>query len=275
KSHEFLFLGRGFRWEAKHTQRLFDTKLPQNAHFLKQGNFYRLARAFENKFSNAYLAKLSKSSHFLNPVKPQADVGGNAQLHGVELFEENVLLPLKERVGHTLVLGTTRVGKTRLLEVLVTQDIHRGETVIVFDPKGDAELLRRLYFEAERSGRLDDFIIFHLGFPENSARYNPIGHFARITEVANRVANQLPGTGESLAFKEFGWRFVNIIAKALVALGRIPDYKQIAKHILKIDALLVDYCEFWLPTVDVKWQSKVDKIQGNIKSQELPQNLRN
>ena len=36
----------------------------------------------------------------------------------------------------TLVLGTTRVGKTRLAEILITQDIRRGDTVIGFDPKG-------------------------------------------------------------------------------------------------------------------------------------------
>jgi len=35
------------------------------------------------------------------------------------------------------VLGTTRVGKTRLAELLIAQDIRRGEVVIVFDPKGD------------------------------------------------------------------------------------------------------------------------------------------
>jgi hypothetical protein len=51
-------------------------------------------------------------------------------------------MDLSERVGHTLVLGTTRVGKTRLAELLITQDIRRGEVVIVFDPKGDASLLR-------------------------------------------------------------------------------------------------------------------------------------
>jgi hypothetical protein len=29
------------------------------------------------------------------------------------------------------VLGTTRVGKTRLAEIFITQDIRRGDTVIV------------------------------------------------------------------------------------------------------------------------------------------------
>ena len=62
-------------------------------------------------------------------------------------------LPLGERVGHTLVLGPTRVGKTRLAEVYITQDIHRPsrEVVIVFDPKGDADLLKRMYVEARRA----------------------------------------------------------------------------------------------------------------------------
>ena len=61
-------------------------------------------------------------------------------------------MSLGDRVGHTLVLGTTRVGKTRLAELLIAQDIRRGEVVIVFDPKGDADLLRRIYAEAKRAG---------------------------------------------------------------------------------------------------------------------------
>src|SRR3546814_10804696 len=73
--------------------------------------------------------------------------------------EVDVSLPLGERVGHSLVLGTTRVGKTRLAELFVTQDIRRKnaagehEVVIVIDPKGDADLLKRMYVEAQRAGR--------------------------------------------------------------------------------------------------------------------------
>ena len=149
-------------------------------------------------------------------------------------------MDLGERVGHTLVLGTTRVGKTRLAEILITQDIRRGDVVIVFDPKGDADLLRRVYAEAKRAGRARDFYLFHLGFPEVSARYNAVGSFSRITEVATRIANQLPSEGNSAAFKEFAWRFVNIIARALVALGRRPDYQQIRRYINDIEPLFVE-----------------------------------
>ncbi|EJX4775169.1 DUF87 domain-containing protein, partial [Salmonella enterica] len=109
--------------------------------------------------------------------------------------ETDVSMDLGERVGHMLVLGTTRVGKTRLAELLITQDIRRGNTVVVIDPKGDADLLRRVWAEAHRTGRQDELYVFHLGWPEISARYNGIGRFGRTSEVPGRLANQLSGEG--------------------------------------------------------------------------------
>ena len=146
-----------------------------------------------------------------------------------------------------LVLGTTRVGKTRLGEILITQDIHRGDVVIVLDPKGDPDLLKRCYCEAKRAGRLNAFYALHLGFPEWSARYNAIGSFERETEVASRVARQLPSVGNSAAFREFSWRFVNIVARALIAMGQRPDYRLLLQHVTHIEPLFVEYCRHWLP----------------------------
>jgi hypothetical protein len=116
----------------------------------------------------------------------------------------------------SLHLSVVLIGKTRPAEMLIAQDIRRGEVVIVFDPKGDVDLLRRVFAEAERAGRGGEFFMFHLGHPEISARYNPVGSFSRITEVATRIAGQLPSEGQSAAFKEFVWRFVNMMARALV-----------------------------------------------------------
>ncbi len=248
KHHQQLFLGKGFRWESKHTQRLWD---------IQQQRFF-----------------LTPNWNIFRGHKDHKNLQGNPILHGVEMSEQNVWMNLSDRVGHTLVLGTTRVGKTRLLELLVSQDIRRGDVVIVFDPKGDSDLLRRIVFEAKVSGREEDLVIFHLGFPSVSARYNPIGQFARVTEVANRVANQLPSSGESAAFKEFAWRFVNIIAKTLVALGRRPDYRQIQRYILHIDDLLLAYCQHWLPSVDIEWEQKVKQLEEDFNTDTVPPHLR-
>jgi conjugative coupling factor TraD (SXT/TOL subfamily) len=186
-----------------------------------------------------------------NPVRPLPPVGGLPRLHGIEPDEVDVSLPLGERVGHSLVLGTTRVGKTRLAELFVTQDIRRKnaagehEVVIVIDPKGDADLLKRMYVEAKRAGREGEFYVFHLGWPDISARYNAVGRFGRISEVATRIAGQLSGEGNSAAFREFAWRFVNIIARALVELGQRPDYMLIQRHVINIDALFIEYAQHY------------------------------
>lgn len=276
-SHQTLFLGKGFKWEAKHTQRLRDLKQNGRERYLRPGKAYQWARRFECKHEhdNNSLSRFLSSQRVFNPVRPLPPVGGNPAIHGIEPLEKDIFLNLSERVGHTMILGTTRVGKTRLLELMIASDIRRQDSaVIVLDPKGDAELLKRICYEAKEVDRENDVVVFHLGYPSVSARYNPIGNFARITEVANRVANQLPSSGESAAFKEFAWRFVNIIASALVALGKKPSYKDMDKYILNIDPLLLEYCEQWLPTIDPQWKQKVEAMEKIIDDKKLPFHLK-
>ena len=270
-----LFLGRGFRWEQQHTQRLRDTMRPAFKHYVEPGRLHRLARRIETAWEGVpgldLIARLVRIDAPWNPVRPLPPTGGNPAIHAVEPNEGAVTMDLRERVGHTLVLGTTRVGKTRLCETFLTQDIRRGDVCIVFDPKGDGDLLRHMYLEAEAAGRADHFYIFSLGHPSVSARYNAIGSFSRITEVATRIANQLPTEGNAAAFREFAWRFVNIIARALVALGRRPDYHQIRRHINNIEGLFVEYAENWLRRSGPKdWRDGVDAIQHNIEEAKLP-----
>ena len=278
-SRRKLFLGRGFRWTQKHTQRLRDTIRPEVQRYVQPGSLYQWARrkevAWESVPILSLLAWLFRVRAWWNPLSPLPTVGGKPALHAVEPDEQDVWMDIGERVGHTLVLGTTRVGKTRLAEILITQDIRRGDVVIVFDPKGDAGLLRRVYAEAKRAGRTKDFYMFHLGFPQVSARYNAIGNFSRITEVATRIANQLPSEGNSAAFKEFAWRFVNIIARALVALNRRPDYQQVRRYINDIEPLFTEYAEAHLGTHGAEdWKEQVEELSSKISERNLPAALR-
>lgn len=271
-----LFLGRGFRWYQEHTQRLYDARKPQVRHYLEPGAAYLLARRLEHRLGQSWPAKLLASNSPFNPVAPIAPLGGKMALHGVGMGETDVAMPLSGREGHTLVMGTTGVGKTRLAEILISQDIHRGDdVVIVIDPKGDADLMKRVVAEAHRTGRQNALYLFHLGYPEISARYNPVGNFSRITEVASRIRNQLPSEGQSAAFREFAWRFTNIIGRALVALGRRPDYPQIIRYVNQIDTLLVDYYRHWLDEAAPKdWQQQVFEIANAINDKDLPFELK-
>ena len=274
-SHRRLFLGRGVRWTQKHTQRLQDTLRPEVARYLQPNRFYLGARQLEMMTEHRlpWLGKLLSADTPLNPVRPLPPVGGNPALHGIEPDEKDVTLALGERVGHTVVYGTTRVGKTRLAELLVTQDIRRGEVTIVFDPKGDADLMKRVWAEAHRAGRGDELYIFHLGWPEISARYNAVGRFGRVSEVASRVAGQLSGEGNSAAFREFAWRFVNIIARALVALGERPDYTLIMRYVNNIADLYIRYAEKIIQAQLPALQTQIENNQQVLGEDDVPRNM--
>ncbi|MGE6454400.1 type IV conjugative transfer system coupling protein TraD [Shewanella baltica] len=285
-----LFLGKGFLFLPRHAQRLYDSRQQWAEQYVSLSSFYKMIRLIEAyNEKNALgrwlagkmpfkpddpMAVFNTVMKLLNPAPPMPPVGGDPKMHGVGVSEEtDCLLPMSARAGHTLVLGTTGVGKTRLAEILVTQDIRRGDVVFMFDPKGDADMLKRMYAECERSGRLDQFYVIHLGYPDKSARYSPVARFGRITEVATRVSGQLEGGGNSAAFKQFAWRFVNIIARAQNALNTRPDMRSIQKYVTAIDSLYIDYCQKTLPEHDKNAMAKVVEIENNINPKNIPRHL--
>ena len=283
-SQHRLFIGRGFRWEQRHTHRLTQTFRPEFRRYVEPTPAYLLARRLEERlefapFPLSKLARLTAWDVPINPLRPLPPVGGLPRLHGIEPNEVDVSLPLGERVGHSLVLGATRVGKTRLAELFVTQDIRRRnaagehEVVIVFDPKGDADLLKRMYVETKRAGREREFYVFHLGWPGFSARYNAVGRFGRISEVATRIAGQLSGEGNSAAFREFAWRFVNIIARALVELGQRPDYLLIQRHVVNIDALFLEYAAHYFARTEPKAWEIIVQLEGRLNDKNIPRHM--
>jgi len=282
-SRERLFIGKGFLWEQKHTHRLMQTYKAEFRRYVEPTPAYLLARRLEERlefapFPLSRIARLTRWDVSFNPVRPLPPVGGLPRLHGIEPYEVDVSLPLGERVGHSLVLGTTRVGKTRLAELFITQDIRRKvngehEVVIVFDPKGDADLLKRMYVEAKRAGREGEFYVFHLGWPDISARYNAVGRFGRISEVATRIAGQLSGEGNSAAFREFAWRFVNIIARALIELGQRPDYLLIQRHVINIDALFLEYAQHYFAKAEPKAWEIIVQLEAKLNEKNIPRNM--
>lgn len=281
-----LYLGEGFEWTQLHTQRKVDAAEPGARPFVIPSARARALRSYAARLRDwagnpsmrsrvvlrpvvAAALLATGAQVWWNPLAPKLDLGGNPVLHGVGFVEGPVTLRQSERNGHLLVMGTTRVGKTRLLELLATQDVHAGHVTIVIDPKGDAELMLRMYAEAARAGRLDQFYMFHLGYPEISARYNGIGNFSRITEVATRATNPLPAAGNSAAFKEFSWRFTNIVAQAQVALGRVPTYESLLRDVTGIDPLFLDYAKLVLAREEAQgrikdWQARWWDLQETI-----------
>ena len=154
-----ILIGRGFRWGPEHTQELEE--------HLQGGQALPVGRDVR---------------------------GGHPALHAVgRKSERPLVLPWSELVGHVLIGGTTRSGKTRLLELIVSEAIRGPGTVVIIDPKGDAELLIRTAAECYRMGR--EFAFFSPAHADQSASFNPFSMCDTTTELAARVQALMPGGG--------------------------------------------------------------------------------
>ena len=214
---------------------------------MQRGKCYRTIREYCQNHEKTLLARLFNHPSTLNPFKPDPPVGGSPYLHGLGNKDALIYIPQDVRVGHTFVVGTTRVGKTRLASILINQDIRNGDAVIVVDPKGDLELVRDMYSACFAAGRLDDFRIVHLGFPERSARYNPLKNYDQVSEVATRITDAISAEGEGKQFAAFAWKYVNIVAICLEEMKQAITYKSIAFYISRLDQLLMTYADTILP----------------------------
>ena len=192
------FIGKGFVWQNKHVQRMYD--LSQQETLLKYFD-------------------MSKT-------------GGNPAIHGVGYSDEKTIsLPNKVLALQTAVVGGTGSGKTRLLESLATQGILRKEPVIIFDPKGDNELVDRMYDVCRRTGREDDFQFFSLAHPKYSLSYNPMDNFAKPTDLASRIRSIME-VGNDPFYADFVWNVILGVCKGLMSLGEAITLDNIDKYAL-------------------------------------------
>ncbi|WP_302972123.1 helicase HerA domain-containing protein [Parasutterella excrementihominis] len=117
-----VWLGNGFMWEKDQIQKLTE---------IVSGNLESLD-----------LQPVGDSSGGFSDKTGEAAKKGLSAIHGLG-EETDIYQPLSHISGHTLILGTTGAGKTRLFDLLISQAIMRGESVLIFDPKGDEELEKK------------------------------------------------------------------------------------------------------------------------------------
>lgn len=115
------------------------------------------------------------------------------------------------RRGQTLVIGATRVGKTRLQELFLMQDIRDGRSVVVVDPKGDGDLHRRIVYEAMKAGRGSDMLYVSPFFPEDSNKMNILAAHYMEEELISHIVAGIKTDGD-----DFFYNIALEVAGALV-----------------------------------------------------------
>lgn len=96
------------------------------------------------------------------------------------------------RKGHMFCFGTTGSGKSRLIEIMIEQDIMNGHNVIVIDPKLDNELLSRAYQSCVKADRMNEFMLISTVYPEISTKINPLANYYIIDEIINHTVASVP-----------------------------------------------------------------------------------
>lgn len=155
---------------------------------------------------------------------------GSYWLHGLQK-ESDVCAPLELLEGHTLIVGSTGVGKTRLFDLFIGQAILRGGPVVIIDPKGDHGLAENARRICESMGQPDRFAYFNPAHPDKSVALDPLRNWNRKTELASRVSALIPSETGADAFVAFGWKVLQDICAGLIATGERPNLVSLRRYI--------------------------------------------
>ncbi len=108
----------------------------------------------------------------------------------------DIYLLQSSRKGHVFIFGTTRVGKTRLIEGTIIQDIKSGKNVVIIDPKIDGDLFSSVYTTCIEAGRKDDLLFVSSVHPELSTKIGPLAYFYMEEELVNHIMSGVPTDDE-------------------------------------------------------------------------------
>ena len=226
RRREALWLGWGFDWNSEHAQLALD-----------------LIRVGPERI-----------------VPAQSQLGAH-WLHGLAAREAPVWLPVEHSAGHLLIVGTTGAGKTRLLDLLVTQAVLRGEAVVILDPKGDRDLQQSAQRAcAHQPGR---FVSFHPAFPDRSHRLDPLYSFNRATEIASRIAAIMPSVSGNDPFKSFSQMALSHVIGGVLAAGERPNLVNLRRYLEGgVEALVVRVLVRFFDALEPGWEGKAARYLG-------------
>jgi conjugal transfer pilus assembly protein TraD len=122
------------------------------------------------------------------------------------------------RKGHFWCFGTTRVGKTRIMENMVEQDIRKGHSVVVIDPKGDIDLFSKIVQVAFEEGRDHELILVTPIFPHLSAVIDPLAYYYMPEELVGHIVSGVE-VGRERFFFNVAYEISLVIVQALIILA--------------------------------------------------------
>ena len=136
----------------------------------------------------------------------------------IEIYQDD-----SNRPNHTFIFGSTGIGKTRLLEGLMEQDIKKEQSVVIIDPKGDIALFSKMVQVAKECGRESEVMFISSIFPEYSLKINPLNNYFIDEEIISNIVSGVPAQDEF--FLKVAQETTTAIVKALNILRSVNASK--------------------------------------------------
>ncbi|MCO4319912.1 conjugative transfer system coupling protein TraD [Aliidiomarina quisquiliarum] len=200
KATRKLYLGDGFKWGNEHSNRAYQIMDFDAEHTDVQLPFaLKLLRGKKGKDTTEKL-------------------GGSPWIHGIGK-EEKQEVDEESLYGHGIIFGNVGTGKTTLLKLLSVGFLHLGNVLICLDPKDDEEWKDVIKRELAWMGMGHRFFHVKPSEPSKSARMALLKRYNRVTEIADRVAPLMGGTGSSKGFQDFAYSIIYSAALGMEFIG--------------------------------------------------------
>ncbi len=130
-----------------------------------------------------------------------------------------IAIPDTHRNGHLWCFGTTRVGKTRVIENMAEQDIRKGYSVVLIDPKGDVEIFSKIVQAAFEEGRQEELMLVTPVFPAYSAIIDPLAYYFMPEELVGHIVSGVE-VGKEKFFYNVAYEVSLVVVQGLILLAK-------------------------------------------------------
>lgn len=154
---------------------------------------------------------------------PWTSIGSGIHLDHPEKVVE-LGFPDSYRKGHFWCFGTTRVGKTRVMEHIIEQDIRKGYSVVAIDPKGDIDLFSKITELAIDTGRQNDLMLITPIFPQYSAILDPLASYYMPEELVAHITAGV-AVGREPYFFGVAYEVSLVVVQALIMLAEVAGVR--------------------------------------------------
>lgn len=181
----------------------------------------------ENKADIFETKRLKPYNHFLPVCNENGGIEKFIAIRSIEKIRQDEARCISIDDEHGLYITNDNIvtHNTRLMESMIVQDIRKGYSVVVIDPKGDADLLANIVLTAAEMDRLEDLVYISPIYPEYSAIIDPLSHYYMPEELVAHIISGVE-TGKEPFFYNVAYEISLAVVLALLERQKYSKEKK-------------------------------------------------